>query len=529
MLILQDISYLHPNKDVVFNSLNLKVQPQEKMALIGANGIGKSTLLNLLARKLQPSAGLVKVDSNPYLVPQVFGQFNDYTVAQALQIADKLQAITEILAGNATLENMELLADDWTIEERCKEALIHWKLENITLTQAMESLSGGQKTRVFLAGIMIHLPKVVLLDEPTNHLDNWARNQLYNYIEHTKNTLVVVSHDRTLLNLLPEVAELHPQGITRYGGNYDFYVAQKAIEQGALAEALKHQEKTLRKAKEIERQTIIRQQKLDARGQKKQHKAGMPTIVMNTLKNNAERSTAKIKGVHTEKINQLSQTLTQLRSNLLDKAQMKLNLAPSSLYKGKLLVEAKAINFGYGGLMLWERPLNFRLSSGQRVAIKGQNGSGKTTLVKMILGQLTPKVGTLERGSLIMLYLDQDYSLINNDLSIYEQAQAYNTGVLQEHEIKTRLNRFLFNQNEWDKPCSALSGGEKMRLMLCALTIGHQSPDLMILDEPTNNLDIQNIAILTAALNEYEGTLLVISHDCCFLEEIKVEDCITVD
>jgi len=124
------------------------------------------------------------------------------------------------------------------------------------------------------------------------------------------------------------------------------------------------------------------------------------------------------------------------------------------------------------------------------------------------------------------MYIDQDYSLINNALSVYEQAQQYNSGILQEHEIKIRLNRFLFGKSDWDKPCSVLSGGEKMRLILCSLTIDNQSPDLIILDEPTNNLDIQNVEILTAAINDYSGTLLVISHDEYLLKQIAVEDTI---
>src|SRR5690606_24516994 len=124
------------------------------------------------------------------------------------------------------------------------------------------------------------------------------------------------------------------------------------------------------------------------------------------------------------------------------------------------------------------------------------------------------------------VYIDQGYSLIDNRLKVYQQAQQFNTTALQEHEIKIRLNRFLFTKEDWDKSCSALSGGEKMRLMLCCLTIGNQSPDLIILDEPTNNLDIQNIEILTAAINEYQGTLIVVSHDETFLEQVNIKQTI---
>ncbi|KQB98833.1 ABC-F family ATP-binding cassette domain-containing protein [Pedobacter sp. Hv1] len=526
MLILQDITYLHPNKDALFTSLNLVVNPHDKIALIGANGVGKSTLLKILSGQLCPLTGVVKAKSKAYVVPQLFGQFNGFTIAQALQVDDKLQALTEILAGNATLENMELLDDDWTIEERCKEAMAHWGLAALDLNQQLSTLSGGQKTRVFLTGMVIHQPELVLLDEPTNHLDDWSRNKLYAYIQSTKQTLVVVSHDRTLLNLLASVYELNKNGITVYGGNYDFYLLQKTIKQEALNQEFKSKEKTLRKAKETEREALERQQKLDSRGKKKQEKAGMPTIVMNSLRNSAERSTSKMKGVHAEKVGNLTQELSRLRSALPDKDQMKLDLVYTRLFRGKPLVTAKGINFGYEDKLLWKQPLNFQLTSGQRIAIKGLNGSGKTTLIKMILGKIEPRFGTMERTAIHALYIDQDYSLIDDQLTVYELAQKYNTGTLQEHEIKIRLSRFLFNSSCWDKPCAALSGGEKMRLMLCTLTMQQQAPELMVLDEPTNNLDLQNIEILTAAINEYQGTLVVVTHDAHFLEQINVADAI---
>jgi ATPase subunit of ABC transporter with duplicated ATPase domains len=279
----------------------------------------------------------------------------------------------------------------------------------------------------------------------------------------------------------------------------------------------------LRKAKEKERETLERQQKLDNRGKGKQEKAGVARILMNTLKNKAENSTSKLKSVHTEKIGGISQELQKLRSSLSDIDKMKLDLDNSKLHKGKILFTAIGINFSYDTQMLWEENLNFQITSGERIALKGMNGSGKTTLIKLILGNIEPQIGTVYRADSRSIYIDQDYSLIDNKLSVYEQAQKFNAFALQEHEVKTRLNRFLFTKDVWDKSCNALSGGERMRLVLCCLTIGNQSPDLIVLDEPTNNLDIQNIKILTNAINEYQGTLIVVSHDETFLEQINIE------
>jgi len=523
MLTLQNISYTHQNKDLLFSDINLTVNNHEKTALIGNNGVGKSTLLKIIAGELQPTYGQIIVETEPYYVPQIFGQFNHLNIAQALLIEDKLNTLKEILNGNTSEENFNLLNDDWTIEDRCKEALNYWQLDDLDLSQKMETLSGGQKTKVFLAGISIHQSELVLLDEPSNHLDVSGRRLLYDFIQATKGALIVVSHDRKLLNLLDTVCELSKQGINVYGGNYDFYKEQKQIENNALNQDIQSKEKALRKAKEKERETIERQQKLDTRAQKGLGKAGLPKIVSNTWKNSAERSTAKIASVHSEKIGGISQDLQELRSALPDIDKMKFGFGNSALHKGKILFTAKDINFAYNTQPLWKDNLNFQITSGERIALKGQNGSGKTTLIKLILGDIEPQTGTIYRADNKAVYIDQDYSLLDNKLKVYEQAQQFNGSSLQEHEIKIRLNRFLFTKDDWDKSCSALSGGERMRLLLCCLTINSKSPDIIIFDEPTNNLDIQNVEILTAAINEYQETLIVVSHDETFLEQINIE------
>lgn len=529
MLNLQSVGYTHPDKELLFNDINLVVNRQDKVALIGSNGAGKSTLLKIMAGILQPTVGHVKADTEPYYLPQHFGQYNNYTVAQALRVDKKLNALNAITDGDAGENNFTILDDDWAIEKRCHEALAYWALDDIDLVQSMSQLSGGQKTKVFLAGLSIHKPAIVLMDEPSNHLDVAGRQLLYSYIENTTATLIVVSHDRTLLNLLNRTDELGRNGITVYGGNYEFYKEQKAIAAHALNEDLRSKEKALRKAKEVEREAMERQQKLDARGKKKQEKSGVPTIAMNTLRNNAEKSTAKTKDVHAEKIDGISAEVKRLRSEMPDKDKMRIGFDDAIYHIGKILLEAKDINFSYGGALLWKEPLSFLLKSGDRIAIKGANGSGKTTLIQIILGLLQPIVGSITKADFKATYIDQDYSLVKDELTLYEQAEVYNTSGLEEHEVKSRLTHFLFDKEYWDKHCSTLSGGERMRLVLCCLTMSREAPGIIILDEPTNNLDIQNVEILTNAIEDYEGTILVISHDEYFLEQIGVQEEIVLE
>ena len=192
------------------------------------------------------------------------------------------------------------------------------------------------------------------------------------------------------------------------------------------------------------------------------------------------------------------------------------------------VVTAKEINFGYhpDQPQLWRAPLSFQLKSGDRLRIEGGNGSGKTTLLKIITGQLQPLKGTLIQANFTYVYLNQEYSIINDRNSILEQAYAFNGRNLPEHEIKIILNRYLFPASEWDKSCRKLSGGEKMRLAFCCLMISNNMPDMFILDEPTNNLDIQSIEIITATIKNYAGTVIAISHDNYFIQEIGVEQSI---
>jgi ATPase subunit of ABC transporter with duplicated ATPase domains len=528
MLTLQNVSYLHPDKSPLFQNLNLSIGPLEKVALIGNNGTGKSTLLKIIAGLLVPSAGVVTKNSAPYYVPQHFGQFNDSSVAQALHVNDKITALHEILEGNITDSNLAILNEDWTIEDRCVEAFEFWNLSNITLTQTLASLSGGEKTKVFLAGIRIHDPEIILLDEPTNHLDTSSREHFYRYVENSKKTLVVVSHDRTLLSLLPFVYELEKGGIKAFGGNYDFYKEQKFNEAMALGEDLQNQRSSFRKAKKKERETLERKQKQEVRGKKNFEKGGGPKIAKKKMKDNAEKSSTRLTDAHSDKLASMADEIAQTRQKLSPLAKMKMDFESSALHTGKILVRAQGIQFGYGGKMLWREPMSFEIRSGERIHIQGANGSGKTTLIKIMLGEIQPIMGTMDFAYVKMVYIDQDYSLILNDLTVYEMAQKYNSHFLPEGEIKIRLSRFLFRSEFWDKLCGTLSGGEKMRLMLCCLAIGNQAPDLFILDEPTNNLDIQNVEILTQAMNEYRGTVIVVSHDSTFLADIGVDHSIKV-
>lgn len=534
---IQQISYIHPDKEVLFSDLNFAISKGQKLGLVGNNGCGKSTLLQIIAGQLSPSSGVIVRPDDLYYIPQHFGQYDSLTIAQALRIERKQQALHAILSGDASNENFVVLDDDWNIEERSITALDLWGLGQFTLSYPMNLLSGGEKTRVFLAGMDIHHPSVVLMDEPTNHLDSSGRQRLYDWVEKCRSTLLVVSHDRTLLNLLPEICELEKHQINYYGGNYEFYKEQKTLMQEALQQRIEEKEKALRIARKVARETAERRDKQNVRGEKNNIKKGVPRIVLNALQGKSEKSTSKLNSTHQEKAEKLTGERNQLRSSLSPTATLKTDFNSSSLHTGKILVTAKEINFGYHPnsdsndiqdnndfkQQLWQTPISFQLKSGDRLRIEGANGSGKTTLLKLITGQLQPQEGNLTRMEFTYVYLNQEYSIIDDRNSILEQAYAFNNRNLPEHEIKIILNRYLFPASEWDKSCRKLSGGEKMRLAFCCLMISNNTPDMFILDEPTNNLDIQSIEIITATIKNYTGTVIAISHDDYFIQEIGIE------
>ena len=537
---IQQISYIHPDKEVLFSDLNFAISKGQKLGLVGNNGCGKSTLLQIIAGQLSPSSGVIVRPDDLYYIPQHFGQYDSLTIAQALQIERKQQALHAILAGDVSNENFTILNDDWNIEERSIAALDLWGLGQFTLSYPMNLLSGGEKTRVFLAGMDIHHPSVILMDEPTNHLDSSGRQRLYDWVEKYRSTLLVVSHDRTLLNLLPEICELEKHQINYYGGNYEFYKEQKTLMQEALQQRIEEKEKALGIARKVARETAERRDKQNVRGEKSNIRKGVPRIVLNALQGKSEKSTSKLTGVHQEKAEKLTNERNQLRGSLSPTAALKTDFNSSSLHTGKILVTAKEINFSYHSnsinndiqensiskQQLWQAPVSFQLKSGDRLRIEGANGSGKTTLLKLITGQLQPQEGTLTRTDFSYVYLNQEYSIIDDRNSILEQAYAFNSRNLPEHEIKIILNRYLFPASEWDKSCRKLSGGEKMRLAFCCLMISNNTPDMFILDEPTNNLDIQSIEIITATIKNYAGTVIAISHDNYFIQELGVEQCI---
>ena len=523
-IIVSDLSYRYPNRQSLFGHISFSVPCGGKVSVIGNNGTGKSTLLKLLAGELGSVSGAVRSLSKPYYIPQLQGSAVQ-DVSGALGVADKINALNAICDGSSEQGHYDILADDWDIESRCRAALDFWDLPHIRLRSFTEELSGGERTKVFLAGLMVHEPDIILLDEPTNHLDLQGRRKLYDYLDNVKATVVVVSHDVALLNMMDATYELSPAGLRSYGGNYDFYRELKALEDNALSQKIGAEESALRRARRKASEVKERQERRIEHAAKTT--SGIPRIVLNSLRSKGENSSAALAGKHSAIISESRRRINSLRLQRRPDAGLKIDFDNAGLHNGKLLVSASDANFGYaGGDLLWRTPLNVEIRSGERIHITGGNGSGKTTLLRLLTGGLSPARGEVRKADFSFVYLDQQYDPVDRDMTLLELTREHNRCNLLDHEIKLRLDRALFPVGTWDKNCRELSGGERMRLYLCCLMISNHVPDMFVLDEPTNNLDLSSLSILADTVKNYSGTLLVVSHDRNFINEIRITRCI---
>ena len=525
-IIVNDISYHYLNQNKLFESVSFSISHGEKATFIGNNGVGKSTLLKLLAEELAPSSGNIKLTSSPYYVPQQIN-IKEQTIAEALGVSEKINALHAIYGGSSRQIHYDIVNDDWDIENKSHLALKYWGLQELALDFSMQQLSGGEKTKVFLAGLMLHKPNIVLLDEPTNHLDLSTRKMLYEYICNSKATVIAVSHDVSLLNLLNTTYELSPKGIRLYGGNYDFYREQKAIEDRSLEQQIDTEQTALRIARKKAQEVRERQERRSSQGERSKQKGGVARIVINARGNLAENSSARLREKHSGIIENTRQRLATLRDRQLQNIELKIDFEDTKLHNGKILIVAQEVNFEFvKDKFLWPSPIDIEIRNGDRIHIQGHNGSGKTTLLKLLLGELSPTQGKVIKSDLSYIYLDQEYEQVNEPLSVLELAEQHNKNNLADHEIKLRLNRALFPKESWNKKCQTLSGGERMRLDLCCLMISNHMPDIFVLDEPTNNLDLSSLSILTETIKNYQGTILIISHDEYFINEIGVTNSI---
>ncbi|MFF3691499.1 ABC-F family ATP-binding cassette domain-containing protein [Streptomyces sp. NPDC002187] len=516
------LSFARPDGTSVFEGFHLAVGPG-RTGLIGLNGSGKSTLLKLMAGDLAPTGGAVRALGEIGYLPQNLVLDTALRVDEVLGIAAKRAALHAIEAGDPSDEHFTAIGDDWDVEERAHATLEQLGLGHIGLDRTIGEVSGGEGVLLRLAALLLARPRILLLDEPTNNLDLYARQRLYDAVAGWSGVMVVVSHDRRLLDLVDQIAELRDGEVSWYGGNFTEYERVVAVEQEAAERMVRVAEADVQRQR---RELVDAHVKLARRkryGQKMWDSKREPKIVMGARKRAAQESAGKHRIMHTERLADAKERLDEAVDAVRDDDEIRIELPFTKVHPGRGVLRLSDLRLPYGAEVRGE----LEVRGPERVALVGRNGAGKTTLLRTIAGELTPLAGTAV-AEVPLRFLPQRLDVLDDGLSIAQNVARF-APEATDNRIRARLAHFLFRGARADQPAGTLSGGERFRAALAALLLAEPAPQLLMLDEPTNNLDMASVRRLTAALESYEGALIVASHDVTFLESIGITRWLLLD
>ncbi len=511
---LSGLSWSTPDGTPLFTDLNLSLGA-ERTGIVGRNGTGKTTLLRLIAGELPAASGHVQVSGTLAVLRQDVGARPGETIADLFGAQPALDLLDRAEAGRADAD--ELARADWALPARIAAAMLRCGLTGDPRT-LLSTLSGGQRTRAALAALTFADPDFLLLDEPTNNLDRDGRQAVTDLIRAWRGGAIIVSHDRALLDEMDAMIELTTIGVTRYGGNYSDFRAQKATELDAAHRSLANAEKDRAEIARRAQQAAERKARKDSRGRKARAKGDQPKILMDAAKERSEASGSANTRLREARRDAAETALSDARGKIEILQTLHMEIGSTGLPRGKTVLRFDGLTGGHDPAHPVIRDLSLTITGPERIAITGPNGSGKTTLLALISGQLQPQHGMAEVQVPFTL-LDQHVSLLDPDLTLRENYLRLNPEA-RENEAHSALARFRFRAEDALQRAGSLSGGEKLRAGL-ACTLGQPTPPaLLILDEPTNHLDLDGIEALEDTLAAYDGALIVVSHDERFLESL---------
>ncbi|MEV7552013.1 ribosomal protection-like ABC-F family protein [Amycolatopsis sp. NPDC089917] len=521
-VVVSALSFAWPDDTQVFDDLSFTV-PGGRTGLVAPNGAGKSTLLKLIAGELRPTSGTVSAQGVLGYLPQSLPLTAELNVAEVLGIAPQLSALSAIESGDASEGHFTTIGNDWDIEERTRAQLDRLGLDGISLDRSLRTLSGGQIISLGLAAQLLKRPDILLLDEPTNNLDLDARRKLYGVLEDWSGCLLLVSHDRELLDRMDRIAELDRGDLRYHGGNFTQYEAAVKAEREVAERNVRSAEQEVKREKREMQQARERAARRAGNAARNLGNAGLPKIFAGTMKRNAQESAGKANETHAARVSDAKNRLDEAERSLRDDQKIALILPGTNAPAGRTMFHGEHLQVRYGDRNVFAGDgIDLTIRGPERIALIGGNGSGKSTLLRVLNGDLSADGGVIKRAEGRIAYLSQRLDLLDLDRTIAENFATFAPS-LPESQRMTLLARFLFRGARSQLPVGVLSGGERLRATLACVLFAEPAPQLLLLDEPTNNLDLVSVGQLESALGAYQGAFVVVSHDERFLAEIKVD------
>ncbi|SCL39411.1 ATPase components of ABC transporters with duplicated ATPase domains [Micromonospora pallida] len=527
-VICTNLSFSWPDDTPVFADLSFTVPPG-RTGLVAPNGAGKTTLLRLIAGDLTPTGGTVTVGGVLGYLPQNLPLAGDLTVAEVLGIDAALTALRAIEAGDPAEEHFTAVGDDWDVEERSRAELDRLGLGDVALDRHLHTLSGGQVVSLGLAAQLLKRPDVLLLDEPTNNLDIDARHRLYAVLADWPGCLLLVSHDRLLLDRMDRIAELDHDGVHLFGGNFTAYEETTRTAREAAERTVRSAEQEVKREKREMQQARERAERRASNAARNLGNAGLARIVAGGLKRSAQESAGRARQAHANRVSEAKARLDEASRSLRDEQILTLDLPDTTVPTGRTVVAAERMQIHHGGRPVFTGDgVDLTIRGPERIALTGPNGAGKSTLLRLLHGDLDPDTGQVRRAEGRFAYLSQRLDLLDLDRTVAENFAAYAPD-RPDAERMNLLARFLFRGTRAHLPIGVLSGGERLRATLACVLYAQPAPNLLLLDEPTNNLDLVSVGQLESALTAYRGAFVVVSHDERFLTAIGVQQWLRLD
>lgn len=512
-----DVSFTWPDGSPVLEHLNGTIGTG-RTGLVGRNGTGKSTLLKLVQGTLKPSSGRIETSGEIGYLPQTLTLGRDTRVSELLGIHTILSALRAIERGDIDEHLFDTVGDNWDVESRAEEYLGEIGFSAADLSRPVGELSGGEAMLIAISGLRIRRTPVTLLDEPTNNLDRPTRAALAAMVDSWPGSLVVVSHDLELLEHMEATAELHAGSLEMFGGPYSAWVAAQENEQESAVQAARAAQQALKVEKRQQQEAETKLARRERTGRNTQKNGGIPKILAGARASKAQGSAGAMRGTMENKVNAAQARLDAADARVRTQDSIRLILPDPDVPRSRKLAQIHG------------KDHTLTLQGPERVALVGPNGSGKTRLLEQLMGRTQATagraVGTLftERVGYLpqrLDNLDDGNSALENIAAV---APSMDTGT-----ARNQLARLLLRGDSVDRPVSTLSGGERFRVSLAKLILADPPAQLLVLDEPSNNLDVSSVHQLIQALDSYGGAILVVSHDENFLGKLGIDSVVELD